>query len=559
MIVESGLVSVKEFESAKTEAHRAGQKIENVLIGRGDVPESYFFELLSTFYGVPMAGLTRRTINMEVLRMIPEDFAKTRGIAVFDQSESKLKVAMQDPGDIKLIEYLRFKTGSEIEVYLATAADIIHALRFYKGDISKQFEIIIEENIKKALIASPETATLERLAENIPIVTIIDSIIEFAVLSRASDIHFERTAEKLIVRYRIDGILKDITELPKELHPALTARIKILSNLAIDEHFKPQDGRFKFKFEDEAVDVRVSVMPTFHGEKSVLRLLRGAARPLNLEELGMVGKNLAIVKDAITKSHGMILSTGPTGSGKTTTLYAILHLLNKPGVNISTVEDPIEYDVPRLNQTQVNVKAGITFATGLRSLLRQNPDILMVGEIRDLETAEIAVNAALTGHLLLSSLHTNDAITSIPRLTDIGVPKFLMSTTLNLIIAQRLVRKICQSCIESYPVSPEIKKAIQDQFAILYPKEKITYAIPELLYKSGTCPECSVGYQGQVAIFEVLTVTPAMREIINSEWTIEDLRKQARKEGMMTMFEDGLAKVEAGITTIEEILRVIRE
>lgn len=560
MVVESGLVTEGEFESAKTEAYRANQRIENVLMGRGDVPETYFYELLTVFYGVPLAGLTKKSINNEVLKIISEDFAKTRGIAVFEKTDNKIKVAMQDPGDIKLIEFLRFKTGYEIEPYLATAADIVHALRYYKGDISKQFEGIIEENIKKALLISPEAASLERLAENIPIITIVDSIIEFAVLSRASDIHFERTAEKLIVRYRVDGILRDITELPKELHPALTARVKILSNLAIDEHFKPQDGRFKMRFEEETVDVRVSVMPTFHGEKSVMRLLRGAARPLNLEELGLIGHNLSLVKDSITKSHGMILSTGPTGSGKTTTLYAILHLLNKPGVNISTVEDPIEYDIARLNQTQVNPKAGITFATGLRSLLRQNPDILMVGEIRDLETAEIAVNAALTGHLLLSSLHTNDAITTIPRLIDIGVPKFLISTTLNIIVAQRLVRKVCQACIESYPTPAEIKEAVKQQFALLYPKEKVSFTIPELLYKAGSCAECAGGgYQGQIAIFEVLVITPEMREIINGEWSIEDLRKQSRKEGMMTMFEDGLAKVEAGITTIEEVLRVIRE
>src|SRR3989344_1216145 len=366
IVLESGIVGEEAFESAKQEALRSNRTIDNVLIGRGDINEQFFGEIISGYFKIPLVNFNAEPMDDSALHILPETFSKE-----------------------------------------------------YKKYIYKDFDKIIEESIKTALESGgPRDAV--KMAEFVPIVTITDGLIEYAVVLGASDIHIERLQEKILVRFRVDGILRDIVQLPKEIHEAITARIKILSGLQIDVHFAPQDGRFKFKLEDQNIDVRVSVMPTFYGEKIVMRLLRGSLRPLNLSELGLSAEAVATIKEAVKKTFGMILVTGPTCSGKTTTLYAILHILNTPDVNIATIEDPIEYDVARLNQTQVNAKAGITFANGLRSLMRQNPDIIMVGEIRDDETVGIALNAAMTGHLVLSTLHTNDAPTAVPRLIDMG-------------------------------------------------------------------------------------------------------------------------------------------
>ena len=328
--------------------------------------------------------------------------------------------------------------------------------------------------------------------------------------------------------------------------------------MQIDEHRVPQDGRFRFDMDDGgSIDVRVNIMPVFHGEKVEMRILKGAARPLTLKDLGVSDEGIAVLHNEIKKPHGMILVTGPTGHGKTTSLYAILQILNTPSVNITTIEDPVEYEFPRVNQTQVNPKAGITFANGLRALLRQNPDIIMIGEIRDNETVEIAIHAALTGHLVLSSLHTNDATSALPRLLDMGAPAFLLSSTVNIVIAQRLVRRICASCTESYPASPEIVRLIQAQMALSGNKEA---AIPSTLYRGRGCKVCgNSGFQGQIGIFELFRVTDAIRELILREATVGEIRKKAVEDGMTTMFEDGLDKGERGVTTIEEILRVVNE
>lgn len=560
ILLESGMVSEEVFEVAKTEAARSGQTVINVLIGKGEMTEDYFAELLSQYLNVPLANLKSRTLDPKIFALLPESLAKEKRVVVFEKEPGLIKVAMEDPADLETIEFLRQKLGGEIEPYLATPSDLKFAFKIYKKDIAKEFKKIIEENIAQTLTQTKEGKDLERLAENMPVISMVDNIVEYAAISNASDIFFERAAEGVTVRYRIDGILRDIVAMPKEVHPGIIARIKILAALKIDEHRAPQDGRFKFKAEEQPVDIRVSIMPTFYGEKAVMRLLRSSARPLNLTDLGILSETKAIIEENITKTHGMILVTGPTGSGKTTTLYALLQILNKPEVSISTIEDPIEYDIQGISQTQVNPRANITFANGLRSLMRQNPDIIMVGEIRDNETADIAINSALTGHLMLSTLHTNDAISAIPRFLDLGIPAFLISSTLNVIIAQRLVRKNCIHCVRSIETPAEVKKEIEKQLRSVYGEEKIKRAIPAIIFQGAGCDVCGhTGYSGQIGIFEALNVSPRIRDLINKGLTAPELKKIALEEGMIFMFEDGLTKVEKGVTSIEEVLRVIKE
>ncbi len=559
ILMESDIISDAQFEAAKEEAWRSNRMVENVIIGKGDITESYFAEIVSDYFKVPVVNFNTTAVDNDALHLLPEAFSKTKRIAIFaiDKEKRIAKAAMEDPGDLRTIVLAEMKLNMSISPYLAMPSSMKVLFKEYKKDISKEFDTIITQSIAEAL-ASGGLKNAEKMAEFVPIVTVTDSIIEYAVVSGASDIHIERLAEKVLVRYRVDGILLDITQLPKEVDEAIIARIKVLSGLQIDVHFTPQDGRFKFKLEDQSIDVRVSVMPTFYGEKIVLRLLRGSIRPLNLSELGMSNADIALVSQSTKKTFGMILVTGPTGSGKTTTLYAILHTINTPDVNIATIEDPIEYDVARLNQTQVNAKAGITFANGLRSLMRQNPDIIMVGEIRDDETVSIALNAAMTGHLVLSTLHTNDAPTAIPRLADMGGEPFLIANTLNVVIAQRLVRRICGNCVISYATDPEIIESIRKQLALAVHATQTK--IPAQLYKGRGCAICShTGYAGQVGIYEILNATPTIKALIKPGMSLNDLRVTARKEGMRTMFEDGLTKAEAGATTIAEVFRVIME
>jgi type II secretory ATPase GspE/PulE/Tfp pilus assembly ATPase PilB-like protein len=400
---------------------------------------------------------------------------------------------------------------------------------------------------------------MKDVASQLPVVGIVDNILSYAMASRASDIHIEILQDATFIRYRIDGILYEMMSITKAIHPAIVARVKLLSGLKIDEHYAPQDGRFRYQVGNQTIDIRVSAIPTFYGEKVEMRLLEASQKPLSLDELGMSPETAKIVSENLKKAYGMILSCGPTGSGKTTTLYALMNLLNRPQVNVVTIEDPIEYNMRYVNQTQINPQAGITFASGLRSLLRQDPNIIMVGEIRDAETADIAVQAALTGHLILSSLHTNDAPTAIPRFFDLNVPPYLVGSVLELIIAQRLVRKICSSCIFSYDADESISALIKSQRNELGIPGEI--AVPKTLYRGKGCAVCGMtGYIGRLGIFEALEVTDAVKKIVGAErFDIDALRAEARRNGMLTMFEDGLRKVELAQTTIEEVLRVIRE
>lgn len=556
IILDSGIVDDQEYEKARTEAERFGTRIENVLIGYNLITEQYFIELLSAYLGIPAVNLLNEDIKFSDIELIGEATAKKKQVIVFGREKGFLRLAMADPLDLQTIEYIRAKTKMPVKVYITGSGSLKEAWKNYKKDIGKEFHQIIAENVARANAFKGDVA---KIAQDLPVISILDTMIDYAVAHNSSDIHIEIFESKMIVRYRIDGILHDVIELPLVIHAALIARIKILANLQIDEHRVPQDGRFRFKGEGQSVSIRVSIMPTFHGEKAVLRILAGSARPFNLTDLGLSENNLNIVKNNIAKTQGLILVTGPTGSGKTTTLYTILHLLNKPEVNICTIEDPIEYDIPRINQTQVNAKTGITFAEGLRSFLRQNPNIIMVGEIRDRETLEMAIHASLTGHLVLATLHTNDAVLAIPRLIDMGAEPFLLASTLSMVIAQRLVRKNCVNCLASKKLRKETMETIKRQLA-LNPYSKFDIKVLNTAYHSKGCEICGgTGYRGQVGIYEVLQITSGIKNLIIDKPEGDKIKNFAAKEGMVSLFEDGLEKVQKGETTVSEVLRVIRE
>ena len=553
VLLESGFIDEKQFNGALEEAQKTGRALNYILIEHGDISEEYLAEILAEYFKVQYVDLDKIKINEEVLHLISEQVAKTKKIVPFELAEEGLKIAMEDPGDLDAINFIEKQTGKNIVPYIATSSDIRESLGLYKKSIAQDFTKIIEENVQKS---HAQGMDVEQMAKDLPVINILNTLIEYAIAQRASDIHIEALPQELIVRFRIDGVLRDVITLPLNVHPAIVARVKILSDLKIDEHRLPQDGRFRFDTESHSSAIRVSIVPDFYGEKVVMRLLEESERFLNLEDLGLSQHNLELVQQAIKEPHGMVLSTGPTCSGKTTSLYTVLHMLNRQEVNISTVEDPIEYDIKRINQIQINPKINLTFADGLRSLLRQDPDIIMVGEIRDKETADMAIHSALTGHLLLSTLHTNNAAGAIPRLIDMGVEPFLLASTLNLIIAQRLVRRICTNCVTSVKLTEEQRNKIALTVQTINPN----LALPNHLYKGKGCRQCSnSGYKGRIGIFEILPVTPKIQDLVTARVPEEKIFIQAVKDGMTTMLQDGFSKVEAGTTTLEEVLRVTRE
>jgi type IV pilus assembly protein PilB len=559
ILLAEKLVTSERYDEIFEEAQRKNQNIIDVLVAQGVGDTNFFGNLLAKALGVERVDFSSVSIDRNVVRLFPEDMARQKQAIVFNREPSGVyDVAMVDPSDLEAIEFLTQRLKAKIKPYLATLEDLNRGFSVYGYELGQDFKRLIEENIRASL--GTQTKTIEEAAAQLPIVGIVDNLLSYAVASRSSDIHIEILEESTLIRYRVDGILYEVMNITKAIHPALIARIKLLAGLKIDEHMKPQDGRFREQLVNQATDVRVSVMPTYYGEKVEMRLLEAAQKPLSLEELGMSTDITKIVSDNLKSAYGMILSCGPTGSGKTTTLYAMMNILNKPEVNVVTVEDPIEYNMRYVNQTQINPQAGITFASGLRALLRQDPNVIMVGEIRDAETAEIAVQSSLTGHLLLSSLHTNDAPTAVPRLFDLGIPPFLVSSVLNIVIAQRLVRKICQSCVYSYEREPELTQVIASQFKALG-AEKTEVKLPKMLYRGRGCSSCGMtGYRGRVGIFEAVVVNDKIKKLIaEPNFGLEALRSDARRTGMKTMFEDGLEKAERAVTTIEEVLRVIRE
>ncbi len=549
-LVASGFITANDFDDALQTAKDSGKKIEDVLVFRGLISEEGLGKLIAEHLGVSYANIKRQIIPDTILTLIPEKLARNYRVVPFAKDNNNLSLAMEDPSDFEALEFVKRHTGLTVIPYFIMSDDLRKALGQYKRNIKADFNKVISENIKKT--SSTSEQDLVKLAGDLPIVKILDTLLEYAVSERASDIHAETLNDSVVIRFRVDGILRDIMTLPREIQTALVARIKILSNLKIDEHRTPQDGRYKFTIDEDVIALRISIIPSFYGENVVIRLLAESNRPSSLEELGLTGKGLQILKDNITKPHGMILVTGPTGSGKTTTLYSVLNILNTTKVNICTIEDPVEYAIRRINQIQVNSKTGLTFALGLRALLRHDPNIIMVGEIRDKETAEIAVHSALTGHLVLSTLHTNDAPGAIPRFLDMGVEGFLVASTINVVIAQRLVRKICVGCLSEYTPDQTLLNQLSHDLGLNLTNQKF--------YKGQGCPQCnSSGYSGRIGIYEVLSVTEGIRKLVSSRKDAGEIAKQAISEGMERMMQDGLNKVAAGLTTIEEVMRVFKE
>lgn len=566
ILLRNKLITKEELEKAAKEARETGGTLFDFLLDKKLVVENVLAQAVAGFLRVPFVDLRNVTIRRDILLMIPEQMVQMHRIVAFERTERAVKVATLDTDDLQTFEFLEKKIGLPLRIYYTTPTSIREVLKQYHRGLRAEFQAIAEAGVR-GTDAKPQT--LEKLAQDVPVVRVIDTLLEYAIFEGASDIHIEPTEKDTVVRYRIDGVLRDAMTLPRQVQPGIVARIKILANLKIDEHRLPQDGRFKVEAHEQRVAFRVSILPVVDGEKLVLRLLNESAQVLSLEQLGLQPTPLEIVKRNIAKPHGIIYVTGPTGSGKTTTLYTILSVLNTPKINISTIEDPVEYRIPRVNQTQVNPRIGLKFSSGLRSLLRQDPNIIMVGEIRDEETAEIAANAALTGHLVLSTLHTNDAVTALPRLTEMGVPTFLIASTTNLVMAQRLVRKICTNCIESYTMTKkqiaELTKQVDIaailtnfiQYGVALEKQRVE----DLLFFRGKgCKQCNYeGYRGRIGIYEVLEATPAIADLIREKATTGELHAAAIKQGMLTILQDGFLKAKAGATTVEEILRVTRE
>lgn len=567
ILLQSKILDQEQYDQFTKEAKEKDQTLENFLLAKKIISEELLYEAAAKYYKLPFVKLKDMIIDQKTLRIIPEVTARSYETIAFQKSNQDLHIATSNAYEIELVDFIQKKTGLKPKIFFTSPEHIQEAIKQYHQGLSLEMEKI-KQDVKTNKLKDKKT-DLKDLAQDLPIVKIVDTMLEYAFFEKSSDIHIEPAEKEVTVRYRIDGLLKKVMTLPKSVHPGIIARIKILSNLKLDEHRLPQDGRFKKRTEKYQASFRVSIIPTFDGEKAVLRLLPDDNSKLTLEDLGFQPEILKIIKRNIAKPHGMVLVTGPTGSGKTTTLYTILNILNKPEVNIATVEDPIEYRIKGVNQSQTQPKIGFTFAAGLRSLLRQDPDIIMVGEIRDNETAEIGVNAAMTGHLVLSTLHTNDAVTAIPRLTDMKVPTFLIASTVNVIIAQRLVRRLCKNCLESYNLDEKAVKELEKNFNIKELDQRLktkgflnkNQSLRSVLYyRSNGCNQCNnTGYKGRVGIYEVLEITPKISSLIVQKATRNELEQAALENEMTTLLEDGLIKAKSGVTSIEEILRVTKE
>jgi type IV pilus assembly protein PilB len=553
ILLEESYISSEDLQKAEKYVKKEGGKVLDYLFDKHILNKEIFGEAMAEYFTVPFVNLEKESVNEEALHLITEAVAKSKSIIAFFKDENILKIGMTDPSDLNMINIIRKKTGLEIKVYFITDDDLKRSLKFYKGSLKNEFDKILKKLKDKSLNRDDRDSL---------IVEIVDTILAYAHQSKASDVHIEPYRTKIKVRFRIDGVMHQVLELPNDLHDLILRRIKILGKMRTDEHRSAQDGKLRFKIQDVVVDVRISIVPIVEGENVVMRLLSSQNRQFNLASLGFSTANLKIIDRTIKSPHGMILVTGPTGSGKTTTLYAVLKILNKPKIHVSTIEDPVEYDVEGISQIQVNNKTGLSFAKGLRAIVRQDPDIIMVGEIRDKETAGIAINSALTGHLVLSTLHTNNAPTTLPRLTDMNVEPYLVASTVNIVIAQRLVRKICTACRVSYKLDKKSQKSLEH-------REHLKKAIQDIknkdlgkinFYKGKGCPVCGgTGYNGRVGIFELLEMSESIKTLIIKRASGGEIMKQARSDGMKTMLEDGLEKVLNGVTTIEEVLRSAKD
>jgi type IV pilus assembly protein PilB len=556
-LAELEILPREKLEEAYNNASNRGEPLADFLIERNLVSDENLGRVVADLHHIPFVNLRNETITDDILRIAPVEMVKRSKIFPFRLTEDALHLAVNDPENLEAVSAIRKKIrGKEIVLHYATANDIDLAASRYRKDIKVVFQAIIAE-IDRKLSEKPDISAEEGVKE-LPIVNIVDTLLLYAYQSGASDLHIEPHDKEVLTRFRIDGIMHDIVRYPKYMHDLICTRLKIMAKLRTDEHFAAQDGKIRTVLEGETVDIRINVVPIIEGEKVVMRLLTERGKHFYLESIGLSDSDVVKVARAIKKPFGMALATGPTGSGKTTTLYAILKLINTPEVNITTIEDPIEYDIAGVNQIQVNPKTGITFAAGLRAIVRQNPDIIMVGEIRDEETASIAVNAAMTGHLVLSTLHTNNAATTLPRLLDMKIEPFLISSSINVILAQRLVRKICPKCVRSIDMDmEEVKQLVTSEEIIqrLFNKKKKVS-----IYAGAKCSLCRhTGYLGRIGIFEVIEMTEPIRNLIMKRANADEIEREAVRLGMTTMLQDGIQKVLSGLTTIEELMRVTRE
>jgi type IV pilus assembly protein PilB len=522
------------------------------------VKEDKLAEAKALQMGIPFISLESTSFSPQALGFVPRAVVERFQLIPFayDEKGKTISVAMSNPVDLDAISFVQQKTGLNVKTFAASPKDVKNAIQLqYRQEIVGQVGEALKETEEFNKTRTVNSTDIGQLIKEAPIAKIVSTILEYAVTSRASDVHIEPQEDRVRVRYRIDGILYDRLSLPKSVQEAVISRIKILSEMKIDEHRSPQDGRFNFKMENKEVDLRISVLPTVFGEKIVMRLLRKSGGLPTLNELGLTGNTLKNLETSILRPHGIIIVCGPTGSGKTTTLYSVLAKLNTTRVNIMTLEDPVEYQIPGINQVQINPAAGLTFATGLRSFLRQDPNIILVGEIRDEETTDLAIQAALTGHLVFSTLHTSSASGALPRLTDLGAETFLLASTMTAILAQRIVRKICDHCKTPYDPQPQILEEIKTELGVLYqPKQEVK------LYKGKGCNECGgTGYIGRIGIFETLPVTEKISSLVLQSADSNTIEKQAIAEGMITMKRDGYLKALQGLTTIEEVIRVAQE
>ena len=583
LLARSGVATAEQITALKDEALHSRRPLQDLAIEKEFVNNKTLTQAFADYAQIPFIEIDPRSIPSDILQKIPERVARQYNAVLFKIDENNVHhLAMEDPDDVQAVNFIQKEIGENSKLYIATHENILATLESYRGDVNQELNEIID--VQREEETKVEAVSEQDVAEDSPIAQTVNLLLEYAIRSHASDIHIEPREEYVQIRYRIDGVLKEVNRLPRNVIGALISRIKILSNLKIDERRVPQDGRFKIKIAGKQYALRVSSLPVADGEKVVMRILDESDQAVTLESLGYWGTSLAVMKLALTEPNGMVLVTGPTGSGKSTSLFSVLSILNTPDVNISTIEDPVEYKIPGVNQTQTNAKAGMTFANGLRALLRQDPNIIMIGEIRDGETANLGVQAALTGHLVFSTLHTNNAATCLPRLLDMGIEPFLIASTVKAVVGQRLVRRLHRPSRVSYAPTEEEKQIVirlfnlreGQSFSYIHELEKRAAAegiggdtplstdengIKTLWKANGddNDEDAHNGYKGRIGIYETLANSPAVQKLIMSNSTSSQIQNQAIADGMVTMQTDGLIKALRGETTIEEVLRVSKE
>lgn len=578
-------IAAADIKKITETATRQKKSLQDVVLQQGTLSDEQLSKSYAEIVDIPFIKLDPKKVDVELLKLVPERISRRYNAVVFGKEDGVMKLAMEDPDDLQAVDFIQKQLGAKPALYMTTMQNIVTVLDLYDDSNGMNNELTEVISSQADADGASEEVKEEDLAEDSPIAQTVTLLIQYAIKAGASDVHIEPREHFVQIRYRIDGVLREADKLPKKVQAALTSRIKILANLKIDERRIPQDGRFKITQAGKTYALRVSTLPIADGEKVVTRILDETNKALSMEELGFWGNALDVINNAIIQPHGMVLVTGPTGSGKSTTLFSVLSLLNKPSVNISTVEDPIEYKIVGANQTQINQKAGMTFASGLRALLRQDPNIIMVGEVRDGETADMGVQAALTGHLVFSTLHTNNAATCLPRLLDMGIEPFLIASTVRAVLGQRLVRRVCQDCKVAYTPDHDEIEEIKKMFHVVKPEDYKALAVLEekalsqgvgkndtklssngktitnlWKAKEGGCEECgNIGYRGRFGIYEVLENSLDIQHMIMENTTSDVIQDKAVESGMVTMQMDGLVKSLRGQTTIAEVLRVTRE